>query len=86
MSYPVPYTPELKALVALEALKGAMSVDQLASKYGIRPHLVVQWKRQASDGLVRLFEPEARPGAGVAACADSTLLSREERVFFNRQP
>jgi transposase len=85
----VQYSPELKAIIALEALKGAMSVAELASKYEIRPSLVVKWKRQARNGMVRMFSLDGDASAGLEGGGDKSahkgmsLLSTEERTFFN---
>ena len=39
-----------KAKVALEALKGERTVAEIASKHGLHPTLVTEWKRQLADG------------------------------------
>ena len=38
------YTPEFKAKVALEALKGEKSISQIASEFGVHPNKVFRWK------------------------------------------
>lgn len=40
------YSAEWKARVALEAVKGQRTVQQIASHYEVHPSLVVQWKRR----------------------------------------
>ncbi len=49
------YTAECKARVALEALRGELTVSQLATKHGVHQTLIGDWKRQALDGLVTVF-------------------------------
>ena len=49
------YSAEFKAKVALEVLKGESTVHELASRFGIHPNMVTQWKRQAVSGLVEVF-------------------------------
>lgn len=45
-----------KAKVALEALKGEQTVAEIASKHGLHPTLVNEWKRQLADGASAVFE------------------------------
>jgi transposase len=49
------YAAEYKAKVALEALKGEETLAQLASRYGVHPNLITQWKRTAAEGMTEVF-------------------------------
>ena len=49
------HSPEFKAKVALAALKGDKTANQLASEYDIHPLLVGQWKKAAVAGLAAVF-------------------------------
>ena len=49
------YTGEFKAKVAVEAIKGARMVNEIASAYGVHPTQVTEWKRQALAELPRVF-------------------------------
>lgn len=49
------YSAELKAKVALEAIKGQQTVNEIASRYGIHPNLVTNWKKLALAQLPDLF-------------------------------
>jgi len=49
------YTAEFKAKVALEALRGELTTAPLATKHGIHPTMVGEWKKQAMDGLTAVF-------------------------------
>jgi transposase-like protein len=42
---------EFKAKVALEALAGRKTVNEIAGAYEVHPHQVATWKREAQDGL-----------------------------------
>jgi transposase-like protein len=46
---------EFKFQVALEAIKGTATVNELASRYEIHPNLVTTWKRQLLEGGSGLF-------------------------------
>jgi len=41
------YSAELKAKVALEAIKGHKTANEIASEYGVHPTQIAQWKKQA---------------------------------------
>ena len=53
------YSADFKAKVALEALRGELTAAQLATKHGIHPTMVNEWKRQARTGLASLFSGRA---------------------------
>ena len=50
------FSAEFKAKVALEALTGRKTVNEIAGAYEVHPHQVAIWKREAQDGLKGLFE------------------------------
>jgi transposase-like protein len=50
------YGAEFKAKVALEALKGEQTVSELASRFGVHPTMIHQWKKALLDGAPELFE------------------------------
>jgi len=49
------YPAELKAKVALEALRGEQTLAELSAKYNVHPNLITTWKRQAKESLVDVF-------------------------------
>jgi putative transposase len=49
------YSPEFKAKVVLEALKGEKTINTLASTYEIHPNVIMQWKRQVLNGIKDIF-------------------------------
>ena len=48
-------TAEFKTRVALDALSGEHSLPELASKYGVHPNQVSQWKKQAKEQIAAGF-------------------------------
>jgi transposase len=50
------FSAELKAKVALDALAGRKTVNEIAGVYEVHPHQVASWKREAQEGLKSLFE------------------------------
>jgi transposase-like protein len=49
------YSAELKTKVAIEAIKGQKTTNEIAAEYGVHPTQITQWKKQALDGLPDLF-------------------------------
>ena len=49
------YSADFKARVALEALSGAFTMAELASKHSLHPNMISQWKRKAQEGLPDIF-------------------------------
>ena len=49
------HSPDFKAKVAIEAIKGQKTLNELASLYGVHPNQVVRWKKQATDEMSALF-------------------------------
>jgi transposase-like protein len=45
------FTGDFKAKVALEALRGDQTIQEIASRHKVHPNQVSSWKRQAIDGL-----------------------------------
>src|SRR5216683_2344296 len=53
------YSNDLKARVALEAIKGHKTANEIAAEYGMYPTQIAQWKKQALDGLPDVFSSRA---------------------------
>ena len=53
------FTSDFKAKVALAALRGDKTIQEIASLYKVHPNQVSTWKRQAMDGLGAVFSTGA---------------------------
>ena len=53
------FSGEQKAKIALEALRGERTLQEIASQYQVHPNQVGAWKRQAVEGLAELFSKGA---------------------------
>ena len=49
------YSAEFKARVALEALKGLKTVNELASTYGVHPTQIAHWKHRLQKEMPDIF-------------------------------
>lgn len=54
------FSGEFKTKVALVAIKGYFTVSEIASKYGVHPNQVTQWKKQVMDVLPETLEDKRR--------------------------
>jgi transposase len=53
------HDPEFKARVALEALKGVKTIQQIAKEFDIHPVQVSEWKKTMAQGVASAFGPGA---------------------------
>ena len=59
------YSADFKARVALEALSGAFTMAELASKHNLHPNMISQWKRKAQEGLPDVFAKKNERQKGI---------------------
>ena len=50
------HSSQLKAKVAIAAVRELKTVSQLASQYSVHPTQIHQWKRQLVEGAAELFD------------------------------
>jgi transposase len=56
------YGAEFKAKVALEAIRGELTLSQLGAKYGVHQTMINAWKKQAVENLSTVFASKADAG------------------------
>ena len=49
------YSAEFKTKVALAAIKGDKTINEIASFYGVHPNQVMNWKKQAVEAIPEIF-------------------------------
>lgn len=54
------HSARFKAKVALEAVKGAKTLSELASKYEVHPNQIRTWKQQLLDQISDIFVDKRR--------------------------
>ncbi|MEM8777564.1 MAG: IS3 family transposase [Cyanobacteria bacterium P01_G01_bin.49] len=86
------YSPQFKAKVALEAIRGDKTVPELASLYELHPTVINGWKRQLLELASLVFEKQGKGQMGKEdPTAEINELYRQigqlkvERDFLGRQ-
>jgi transposase len=55
------FSDQFKAKVALAALRGDRTIQEIVAKHRVHPNQVSTWKKQAVDGLSGVFSGGASP-------------------------
>ena len=61
------YSPEFKAKLAFEAIKGEKTISQLSSEYGVHGTSINQWRRELLKGAAQVFEGVGKPPSSETA-------------------
>ena len=64
------FSSDFKAKVALDALRGDKTIQEISSRYKVHPNQVSNWKRQVLDGLGTIF----------STSSDKARADREQEV------
>lgn len=62
--------PEIKAKVAMAAIQGKHTVNEIAAMYGVHPTMIAKWKKQLLQEVPQVFA--SRRSAAVRAQDDIT--------------
>ena len=71
------YGAEFKAKVALEAIKGELTLAELSAKHAIHQTMIAAWKRQAIEGLASTFSGKAE---AVQATGEAELTRLHAKI------
>ena len=55
------HSPEFKAKVGLEAVRGVKTINEIGQQYGVHPVQVGQWKKAIQEQAKSLFEGKRGP-------------------------
>jgi transposase len=85
------YGAEFKAKVALEAIKGELTLAELATKHGIHQTMIAAWKRQAIEGLASTFSGKAEAAQAIGEAELNRLHAKigqlvVDGIFWRRPP
>ena len=78
------FTAAFKAMVVREAMRGERTLRQVAAKHGVHPNQVSRWKREATEGLVELFERGTSAGQDERDAQVRKLRRKAEQLVVER--
>jgi transposase len=55
------FTSDFKAKVALEAIRGAKTLNEIGQEFGVHPVQIGQWKRELQEQASTLFDTKRGP-------------------------
>ena len=74
------HTAAFKAQVALAAVKGDKTVNELASQYGVHPTLIHAWKKQLLAGADQVFSNGTKAATADAEAEKAELFEQIGRL------
>ena len=74
------HTAAFKAQVALAAIKGDRTVNELASQYGVHPTMIHGWKKLLLESVEEVFAK----GGGARASANDGEAQREKAELYEQ--
>jgi len=74
------HTAAFKAQVALVALRGDRTVNELASHYAVHPTLIHGWKKQLLEGAERVFSNGSKTTTADAEAQKAELFEQIGRL------
>jgi transposase-like protein len=70
------YSPQFKARVAMEAIRGEKTLSQLGSQFKVHPMQIAKWRKSAIEQLPDLFV-DGRTRKATGADTDTDALYQE---------
>src|SRR5277367_6345550 len=76
------HTPAFKAKVALAAIKGEMTLAQLAEQFDVHPNQITAWKALLQEGAADVFGAGSDGGGPAQPAIDVKSLHAKIGVLF----
>jgi len=78
------YGAEFKSRAALETIRGALTLAELASKHGVYQTMIAQWKRQAIEGMAGTFSGKQAPEATISPADVEIFHAKIGQILMER--
>lgn len=70
------HTGQFKARVAVEAIKGHMTVNEISAEYGVHASQIHQWKKEALERLPEVLDDGRRSRQQTHEAVESRLYQQ----------
>lgn len=74
------FSSQFKAKVALEAIRGVKTVNELAQEFGVHPTQVGQWKKELQEQASGIFDAKRGPKPVEPSASSERLFSEIGRL------
>jgi transposase len=74
---PKKYSSDFKVKVALEAIKGQKTINEISSEYGVHSTQITEWKRRVLEELPNIF---AHSGSERAKNEEALIASLYQQI------
>ena len=74
------FSGEFKAKVALEAIRGIKTVNEIGQEFGVHPTQVGMWKKELQEQAANLFEAKRGPKPADPSASPERLYSEIGRL------
>jgi putative transposase len=74
------HSAAFKAQVALAAIKGDKTINELASQFGIHPTMIHGWKKQLLSGIDQVFSSGSKSAADHGEAEKAELFEQIGRL------
>jgi transposase len=78
------YGAEFTARVALDAIKGELTLAELSAKHSIHQTMIAAWKRQAIEGLASTFSGKAEAAQATGEAELTRLHAKIGQLVVER--
>jgi len=78
------YSADFKAKVAMEAIRGDLTLAELAAKHGVHHTMIGAWKRQAMEGMASLFGGGDQVGKAASEAEIEKLHAKIDQLLVER--
>ena len=78
------HSPEFKAKVALEAIRGELTMAELSARHGVHATVIAGWKKQAIEGMAATFSSRREAIEAVSDAEVTKLHAKMGQLVVER--